>query len=114
MKLYSSKLTTRVEVIISSVLPEKIVLLYDKQTTPETLYVAGFAAYSAECALGYKSVYLALLPLEDKPIQGSDERIRSSESVLKVFGKSLSDVVTLIVVNCSVSRSMRNKIKYHY
>lgn len=110
MKLYLSKLTTRMEVEISNTLLKNIPLVFDKQTTPEARHVALFAQYRAEFVLGYQSAYLAFSMLEDETTQGSDEYVSFLNFVLELFGKSSSNVMALMGNKCSVSQNMSDKI----
>lgn len=109
-KTYLAALTTRVELKISTALPDRFALVFDGQTTPEAHYVAVFATYPNENASGYLAACLAMSPLEDETTHSAEEHVEFLRFVLSVFGKDVSNVVALIADNCNVNRSISTKM----
>lgn len=101
-------LTRKVDTNIDTVLPDKIPLLFDGQTTPEAHYIALLAAIPVLHLSGFWSVCLALSPFQDETTHASNEQ--RTFFVASNFGKSYENVVALAGDHCGTNRCIATKL----
>lgn len=93
------------------ILPLKIALIFDCQTTPDAHYVGLYAFFLAEYHYGNREVCLILSPLGIESQQDADEHNAFFEFVLSVYSKLLHNLVALIAENCSTNQSIARRFK---
>lgn len=110
-KRIMSLLARQVENNLSEILPDKIALTIDGQSTLPAHYGATFASFPTNDGQRFFTEFLAVSPLKDETTQDVDEHISFMEFVLGVFGKYLDGFRALIGDNCSTNRAIANKIQ---
>lgn len=101
-------LTTHVESKISLVPPDSFVLVFDRQTAPETHYVAVFAIFPTNGQKRFSSAYFGLSPLEDKTTHKAQKYVQFLSFVLELFGKFFENIVGIVGENCNVNCATTN------
>lgn len=110
MKGYTSNLTTHVESKISRILPDCLALLFDGQTTTKAHYIAVFATFLTKNEQRFDSMCFVLLPLEDETTQNAHKHVQFLSIVIKLFGKSILNIVVFVGDNCNVTSSQENSL----
>lgn len=108
---YLSKPTRHVKLKTSWLLPSRFALMFGGQETAATYYTVGFDTFPATNQTGYQSVCLALLSLDDRTTQKSDEHITFLKFLLKLLRKSIWNLVVLIDDNCNINRVIGCNLK---
>jgi ribosomal protein L37AE/L43A len=96
---------------VTEFLPDKFVLVFDGWTEGTQHYIGVSASYSSVLKNGKDVAVLTLLsmrPLLVEMIEGmtADDHLEHLSIVLRVYGKTLDNVVCLSGDNCSVNRKM--------
>ncbi|RHY05928.1 hypothetical protein DYB37_012316 [Aphanomyces astaci] len=98
-----AKLSDSVEKKISAMLPNSFAIVFDGWSIGSTHYVAIFATFPTDDAIGYKKVLLSFSPINDEDSLSAIAHYDYLSFVLEVYGKNMSNVVALIGDNCSVN-----------
>ncbi len=107
---YMDLLTAKVEEKVAAILPNKLAINFDGWSAGVTHYVAVDCTYPSKSSEpGFDQLLLAFSPMETESNQCADNHIEYLEWVLKVFGKSLANVVALSGDNCGTNRSISTK-----
>ena len=108
---YLACLTKVVKKKVARMLPKRYAIALDGWSVGDTHFVAVFATFPADTAVGYGKVLLGLLPMENEENQGAQEHYDYVEYILlsEVVGErcgNLSGQLSNYEIICSKSRSM--------
>lgn len=84
-------------------------MVFDGWSANETHFLELFASFPADNAYGYELRLLSFSPLEDESTLGAEEHINFITYVLSIFGKKWSNVLCLIVDNCSTNKAIADR-----
>lgn len=112
-KHYLSELAQHVELNISQTLAHRLARIRDVEITSDAQYVTVFAKALAIIQIGYLSVRLALLRLDDETTQNSEKHITLPRFVLELLTKSMSNIVGINGDNGSGNIAMSYKRQIH-
>ena len=83
------KLSTCVEQKLSVVLPDKIAIIFDGWSIGSTHYVAVFASFPSNDAIGYQKYLLSFAPINEEDSLNAISHKNYLEFVLELYGKTL-------------------------
>ena len=97
-------LTTKVEEKVAAMLLNKLAINFDGWPAGVKHCVAVYCTYPSKSSEdSFDQLLLVFSPMETESNQSADNHIEYLEWVLKVFGKSLANVVALSDDNCSTN-----------
>ena len=86
-------------------LPDRFALVFDGWSCSDTHYLAFFATYPFENVVGYEIVLLAFSPMGDEKSLDAIEHHKFIVKTLKIYKKSLANVVAFVADNCPTNYS---------
>lgn len=104
---YMGLATKQLEADITALLPDKFALVFDGWTheNAKTHYMAMFASFTDTDGKPVRCL-LSFSPFKDETSYTAKDHKRLIKSVLKIFTKTLEDVVCLVGDNCSVNQKL--------
>ena len=106
---YIGKLTETKKEKISSLLPDKLALVFDGWTSCSTHYLAVFASFSSTNNYGHETRLLSVSTMGDECNLRSAEHYEFLTYILNLYKKSWSNVVALIGDNVNTNKSLANR-----
>lgn len=104
IRKYILSLVPLVEDSIKILLPEKFALMFDGWTDSSTHFVALFATFLKDNE--YYELLLACAPLVKEDDLGADQHLSFVKETLKLYGKSMDNVICYIGDNCPVNQRL--------
>lgn len=104
-------MTIRTELNTAHESIDRIALVLDRQTTPDTHYVDVLVFFLVSDAHGFELICFALSPIEDATTQNGGEHIAFITYVQKIFGKSFENVTALTRDSSAPNQSFAVNLK---
>ena len=109
---YLKSLGETVEKKIATTLPDTFCLVFDGWTSKDnTHYMGMFATYASKEPNGYSKILLTFSPMGEEESLGAQEHFEFATFVLELYGKTWTNVASLIGDNCPSNKAFANKAR---